>query len=280
MPRCPSRPLAWHRRGLQATAALALCAAVVLVTATPASAYVEPIRTRVPIVAGTELQYPGTTCTAGLVVIRSSVLARLSPRSRATRYVVTAKHCGGMGTRVSVRGAYVGSVSWVDPHADLALVRIDPEVEGQPTCAPTSQGFHCTGSVSYRPRASGRVILTSLRTRSTEEVPVIGTGSPAADEVFCVSGKASGEECSWSLVPWASVPWEPGHGIREPGEMAARSPNAIVYGGDSGAPIATPGGRVYGILQGDYFHLSTSVMIYTAVSQFFEDAGAYALAPA
>lgn len=264
-----------HRHALRLLLASALCLVSVIATAAPASAFVEPIRTRLPIVAGTELQFPGQNCTAGLVLVSTSPFSRLTTAQRAVRYVLTAKHCGGKGAIVSVRGEAVGQVSWVDPLSDLALVRVAPEVSGQPFCAPTSQGFHCTGGPTITPRASGRVILTSLRTRSTEDVAVIGTGAPATGQLFCVSGRTSGETCSWT-----SVAWKQAYGSRDPGEMAAKSASALVLGGDSGAPVVTPQGKILGILNGDHVSMDERVMLYTSVSRFFEATYGYGLAPA
>jgi hypothetical protein len=278
MPSCPAvlrlrlRPRSLRTTSLLASAFL-LCVGAVVVPTAPASA-VEFIRTRVPVVAGTELQYPGTSCTAGLVVVRTGVLNNITPAQRAVRYVVTAKHCGAMGTRVSVRGQEVGYVSWVDPVEDLELVRIAPAADGQPTCAPSSQGFHCTGITTFTPQASGRVVLETLRNRAIEAIPVTGTGAPADGEVFCVSGKVTGQSCTWR-----SAPWQRAYGERTPGEAAATG-ESLVLGGDSGAPVLSADGRIYGVLEGDVHGLDVAAMIYTRISRFFADAGGYALAPA
>ncbi|MDO4045644.1 chymotrypsin family serine protease [Clavibacter michiganensis] len=254
-------------------AVLALLVCAVLVPAAPARTDFAN-RNFVPIVAGSALQFPGAICTAGLVVVRTGLLANISPRQRATRYVVTAKHCGDLGAEVKVAGVPVGAVTWVDPREDLELVRIDPLMDGRPFCAPSSAGFHCTGTTTFQPRASGRVLLETVRFRTLRALPVTGTGAPAAGEVYCVSAVVSGQSCVWSTAPW-----KPEYGSRTPGEMAAKG-DARVAEGDSGGPVVSAQGRIYGNLEGDFDLDGERAMIYVRISHFFEDAGAYALAPA
>jgi hypothetical protein len=261
------------RGAVLALLAVLVCVVAVIAPTAPASA-VDAIRTRLPIVAGTELDFPTGYCTAGLVVVRTGLLANITPRQRATRYVLTAKHCGRMGDPVSVGGREVGQVSWVDPVEDLELVRIDPTSHGQPFCSPTSQGFHCTGTPTYDPAASGRVVLTTLQSRALSAIPVTGTGAPADGEVFCVSGKSSGQSCEFTSAPWRSE-----IGPRTPGQALATG-GTLILNGDSGGPVVSSRGRIYGVVESTATGTLHSALIYVRVSQFFADAGGYGLAPA
>lgn len=197
----------------------------------------------------------------------------ISAYQRATRYVVTAEHCGTLNSVVSVGGRRVGVVSWVDPAADLELVKIDPEIHGQPICAPTSSGFHCSGTQTYTPRAVGRILMSTLRYRSLQSTPVAGTGAPGDNEIFCISGKSSGESCEFT-----STPWLPRFGDQHRGEVAARG-DTLIFPGDSGAPVSSPDARIYGIAGETSTGPSFTIMKYTRIIQFLEDAGTYALAP-
>ncbi|MBF4619502.1 hypothetical protein ITJ44_15610 [Clavibacter sp. VKM Ac-2873] len=252
--------------------AFVACACLVVAPTAKASA-VDAERTLLPVVAGTELDFPHSYCTAGLIVVRTGIRGNFSPAARATRYAVTAKHCGEMNSPVSVGGRRVGEVVWIDPVADLELVRIDPVVHGQPFCAPSSSGFHCS-PVTYEPQATGQVLLATLRYQSLRRTPVAGTGAPASDEVFCISGKSSGQSCLFRSTRWIS-----GYGEQKPGEVAAIG-DTLVFPGDSGGPVLSPQARIYGIIAETATGSLHTVLKYTRISQFFEDAGNYALAPA
>lgn len=260
------------RAALLAAFTLLVCACTVIGPTLSASA-VDAERIRLPIVAGTELQFPGANCTAGLVVVRTGVIARLSQYQRAVRYVVTAKHCGAMNEHVSVGGEEVGYVSWVDPAEDLELVRIEPQRSAE-FCAPSTSGFHCSGPSSYTPRAVGKVLLATLQYRYLRATAVAGTGSPADGELFCISGKSSGQSCTFAVTPW-----RPSYGLRTPGDMAAIG-QTLVFGGDSGAPVVSHQAKIYGILAENSTGPTHSIVKYVRISHFFQDAGGYALAPA
>ena len=259
---------------LRTTAAgLALALALIAVSAGPAAAEPGPLQTTGKIVAGSQLRMPGVRCSAGLVVQKNGVIANLSPYARAIRYVVTAKHCFSRGDEVSYGDEIVGTAIWKDPHNDIALVRIEPLSEGSRSCAPTSAGFHCVGSVTYTPRAVGRVIIASLRTRGEEKVPVLQTGSPAVGTIFCLSAAQVRSDCSLR-----SSRSTPDMGLQD-GEEVAVSGDGRGGPGDSGGLIVSPTQIAYGILNGAVTSNGGLFIRYTRISTFFEHVpGSYSLA--
>jgi hypothetical protein len=249
---------------------------VIGITAGPASAQPGPTQTGGHIVAGSRLGVRDGMCSAGLVVKNDARLSNLSAYNRATRYVVTAAHCFDRGSDdVSYGGEVVGQAVWKDAASDLALVKVAPIVHNNQACAPSSGVFHCVGSVTYEPRALGRVILASLRTRSIDKLPVVATGAPPAVGVFCASGAWTGPDCSLS-----SARSTPNMGLRE-GERLAVSRGAQFVSGDSGGIICSPNGVAYGIMTRSVSNASNNFIAWTPINAFFERVpGSYSLAPA
>lgn len=226
-----------------------------------------------PIVAGTKLEFPTSNCTAGLVVKRTGAFNNFTEYRRALRFVVTSGHCGNVNDTVKVGGRSVGKMIWKSNINDLSLVQIEPNYRHLRYCSAPSTGLTCSIVNRYDPIALGKVILPSLRTRSITAVPVIGTGSPANNEVFCTSGKTTGVICTWGKV-------------QVPGWMQTRSKSAESFGpniqaGDSGGPVVSHSGTVYGIIesQGDARSNYPNHMIYVPISNFFAEQPGYELAP-
>ncbi len=55
--------------------------------------------------------------------------------------------------------------------------------------------------------------------------------------------------------------------------------DTLIFPGDSGAPVSSPDARIYGIAGETSTGPSFTIMKYTRIIQFFEDAATYALAP-
>lgn len=272
----PARRLRSTYRLLGASAACGVAAASLLL-ASPAHA-VDPQRETLPVVAGTVLQMPNRTdCTAGLVLQcnrSTSFFNLLTASRRATRYVLTAAHCAPMGASVSVGGIPIGTVTWKSTISDLELITVAPRNSRYQHC---TIGSHrepvCHIYVDSEPRALGRVILASLRTRTITGVPVTGVGgTPPDDEEFCTSGKVTGLSCGWS-----NSPFPPGITPRT-GEKAATSINTVLVGGDSGSPVSSADGHVYGLVSRGFGTVTT--MLYVSTDQFFREQSSYAPAPA
>jgi hypothetical protein len=254
---------------------LVLVAALVMVSAAegPASAQPDPSTSTGPIVGGSRIGTPGRSCSAGLVVRKNGIFDNLSGYQRAVRYLVTAKHCFQDGTAVTFEGEQVGEAVWQDPALDLALVRVEPIVHNNRSCAPTSAGFHCVGSVDYEPRAVSRVFLASLRTRSVERIPVLSTGAAPDSTVFCSSGATSGPDCTLR-----SVRVTPAMGLA-PGEAVAVKRSTGDSDGDSGGLVCSPDGVAYGIIKGRFATSTATFIRYTRISEFFAHApGSFSLA--
>ncbi|MBD5382254.1 hypothetical protein ACR8AM_05655 [Clavibacter sepedonicus] len=258
----------WRHR-----AAVVLVTAALVASATPASA-VDYERTQYPVVGGTALQMRGGYCTAGFVVKKDGFLANLSAASRATRYVVTAKHCGPVGTDVSVGGQYLGKVVWTSQISDLGMIEVAPNVRRIPHCSSRSTGISCIVITSYDPRAVGRVLLASLRTRSISTVPVtgFGDGAPSGDTDVCTSGATTGLSCLWTAHELTTEQ------VKYAGEHGATTSGTGLLGGDSGCPVVSTSGLLYGV-HSAVFRSDPSLMTYISAGQFFLERPGYSLAP-
>ena len=238
---------------------------------------VEPQRESLPIVIGTSLQFPTGDCTAGLIVKKTGVFNNITPYKQAIRYVVTASHCGRTGDDVRVNGTIIGKYIWRSEESDLGLVQVEPFAQRHAVCTAPSTGPVCSIGVTYNPRAVNKVLIASQRTRSEQAVPFSGTGSPADREVFCTSGAVTGILCTWGKSPMP-----PGWQIaRQPNYRHAETFGRNVEHGDSGGPIMSFAGKIYGIIssRGTYFGDDPNGLTYYTTEQFFEEQPGYALAP-
>lgn len=277
----------WHNKKVRwagLAALLAVSTMVFGVALAPAAANADPLhRQSLPIVAGTEIQMDnGGDCTAGLVLRKNGFFRFLSPKERATRYIIIAKHCisNHDGEGILVGGALVGSVIQTDADYDLAMARVDPVAHQQNFCHNTSFGVQCYRTYTYTPRAVGRVILGNPRTRGDGSVPFAGTGDPGVNEHFCTSGAVTGVNCDFQNAPYpAGSSW-----FHEGVPQVARNGNFSVSGGDSGGPVVSPSGRFYGILT-DGGSQSTEPALhgligYVDQAKVFRFASGYSIAPA
>lgn len=191
---------------------------------------------------------------------------------QATRYAVLAKHCTGLGREIRVGGEVVGTVNWASPNYDVALATIPPSRVQRPLCTGASQLHHCIIRAAT-PRAVGRIIITNVARPAA--VPISGTGSPSPEELFCTSGAVSFVNCGF--LP-AGVP-PSGWGT---GELAARTTNGRnVMFGDSGGPVMSIGGTLYGMIVLGGYPTYPDMMGYLPVETIFQDLDdEYGLAPA
>jgi hypothetical protein len=213
-----------------------------------------------------------------LVLQATGLLSNVTDYQRAVRYVLTAGHCGNVNDAISVYTnpagqVQVGTVIWKSGISDLEVIRIEPDSQRGQVCGVTSTGPFCTITVTYTPRAVGRVMMSGGST-----VPVTGTGTPTDPEIFCTSGKSTNVLCTWHTY----TPDPPLAGAAA-GTAYAETTASNVDFGDSGGPVLSrSGGIVYGIMQaaGKPDGLHPTSMAYTAISQFFTEQSGYALAPA
>ncbi|QIS40600.1 S1 family peptidase (plasmid) [Clavibacter capsici] len=277
------------RLGIAAALALLICATPLI--AIPSSAQAAGAsRTSLPIVAGTKLTFsqpphPGTYaadsyCTAGAVFKSTTYLSRLLPYSAASRYVLTAKHCGQVGADVSVGEDAVGKVIWASPDRDLELIKVDPEAHRNTHCGPTYGGAsRCSVIQTFTPRAVGKIILDLPYTLNFERaIPIAGVGTPTNTTRICTSGYRTGPNCTFRLV---NLPPREEEQAKARGQKVMRSESAGTDQGDSGGPVSDPSGVLFGIHHGSADPTRfANVGIYTPISEFLTEQPNYALAPA
>ena len=227
-----------------------------LAIASPSQAVDGAARGSVPIKAGTSLAMMGTNvgpfhspdgvCTAGPVMYYARFLYRIRPYDRAVRYVLTAKHCASLNQMVRVGGVEVGKVTWLSPDTDIALVRIEPSYTRSRSCYSTSAGPRCSILETYTPRAVGQVILAQNRSGQETSIPVTGSGAPSPGEKFCTSGQTTGIICDFTSLR------KPPSMHLDTNELPALTSSINPAAGDSGAPVVSAGGTIYGIHTGNY----------------------------
>ncbi|MGJ1429634.1 hypothetical protein ACR8AL_14060 [Clavibacter sepedonicus] len=256
---------------LAAVSALILSSPVSAANAAPP---LNPDRIRLPIVAGTKLNGDAGSCTAGAVLQYD--FYQLLPAgfaAKATRYVVTAKHCFAVGEIVRVGGVPVGHVIEQAEHADLELVEIDAKLD-------PSAGLHCATHGShpafcahnyYVPRATGEIITNSGG--HPRRMPVEGhTEAPAGR--FCTSGYFTGVQCDWTSFRGPEP--QPSHGDIHSLKAAESPVLGTTDAGDSGGPVYTYDRELIGInSQSAYFG---SILFYVPFSFVFSNFPGYSLA--
>ncbi|RIJ45048.1 hypothetical protein DZF93_00465 [Clavibacter michiganensis subsp. insidiosus] len=234
--------------------------------------------------AGTQLIFEGSqagfahssdmACTAGPVLRASGFFSNLTASAQAFRYVITAGHCASVGQAVRVADTQVGKVTWVSGQSDLALVRIDPYASRSPQCFPTTLGHHhCQIVTHYEPRATGQVILARNRLGQELPLPVTGSGVPQPREIYCVSGAQSGVNCTFVSIPTPAGLNLGAH------VLTSETHGAATTVGDSGGPVVSRSGKIYGIHVdgGRSGSQDESIEGYIPISQFFHEQPGYAL---
>ncbi|MBO9041510.1 MULTISPECIES: trypsin-like serine protease [Curtobacterium] len=200
-------------------------------------------RLQLPIVAGTRLLVDNTSCTAGAVLYRSSLFGRITQAQRATRYIITAKHCGDVGSTVYVNGAVVGHVVRTSDDFDVSLIAVPPAPFLRQQCSVThSGGPFCTTVTDYAPRARGMVLVGGTAVPFAIPINVLGAGAPTPDEDFCASGSFSGWFCGFHTRPIEATLRTNGY------DQKAMSYSWMLQQGDSGGPVVTRNGTLYGIV--------------------------------
>jgi hypothetical protein len=232
-----------------------------------------PLRQQTPVVAGSQLTFPGGRCTAGAVLYRTNLVGRITQFQRATRYVVTAKHCGGVGTQVFVGGDLLGAVTFVADDLDYSVITVPPSSTSARRCSVLGSTPACFDVVTYHPRAFGRVLVGGHGLAFAAPVSVPGYREPAGREDFCTSGAITGWLCGFRA---ASFPPD-GH----PGaDRAAANYGGNIARGDSGGPVLDREGRLLGITQG-FGRPGTAyanVMLYVSMTSILRQLASYALA--
>ncbi|HEY6793177.1 MAG TPA: trypsin-like serine protease [Kineosporiaceae bacterium] len=277
--RIPSRV----RVGVVAVGVAVLAVAATAAVTVPRAVAVPQSRGGEPFMAGTDMRGTSMRCTAGLVLMDNSVLGGTTEYRRSVRFVLTAGHCGQVGDRfVTVpEGNVVGDVVWKSPTHDLLLIRVEPRLDRgvDPGCLPGSWTLPCVAvSAHYYPRAVGRVFTGGPQ--QSESVPVGGTTQSGVP--ICISGGVSGTICGHtSAPPPTDYPPDP----PDARDRAFTAGSVGTQPGDSGAPLYSFNGNVFGIATGIYGEImddgSSSIrgVRYTPVSVFFAETSGYAPAP-
>lgn len=261
------------RRVMVLLVAVCCCATLATFGSAAPTAHAQSLRHQIPIVAGTAVGLVGARqCTVGAVLKSRTWLSLATPFRQATRYAVLAKHCTGVGRGIRVAGEVVGRVTWASSTYDVALATIPPSTVQRPLCSGASQLHRCTIPAAT-PRAVGRVIITNLS--QPQAVPVSGTGSPSPDELFCTSGSVSFVNCGFLPAGVPPTGWGPG-------ELAARTTNGRnVIAGDSGGPVMSIRGTLYGMIALGGYPTYPNMMGYLPIETILQDLGyEYQLAPA
>ncbi|HEY6795426.1 MAG TPA: trypsin-like serine protease [Kineosporiaceae bacterium] len=250
--------------------------------AVPRAAAVPQSRGSVPFMAGTMMSGTHMGCTAGLVLMDTSVFGGITEYRRSVRFILTAGHCGQVGDRFTTmpEGNVGGDVVWKSATHDLLLIRVEPRLDRgvAPGCIPGSGTLPCVAiSSHYYPRAVGRVFTGGPG--NSDSVAVGGTTQSGVS--ICISGGVSGTICGHTSMPRpAGFPPDP-----PDAQDRAFTSGPSTVPADSGGPLYSFNGNVFGILRGDNATMraggSIDILgaIYTPVSVFFAERSGYALAP-
>jgi hypothetical protein len=236
------------------------------------SLQVSPLRRQMPIKAGTHLAMGSGNCTAGAVLYRSDLTQRVTQFLRATRYVVTAKHCGGIGTPVFVNGELAGAVTYVSPDLDFSIIAVTPRSETVRHCSVSVSGVpSCYPITTYAPRALGKVFLGGNGLAFGPPGAGGGPRPPGPGEDFCTSGAISGWECGWRST-------RPDAAAREFDRTAVNYFGGALPG-DSGGPVVDRTGHLLGIIRGGAVAttLHPGELDYTSMTTVLAELSSYRL---
>ncbi|OUE22314.1 Trypsin [Clavibacter michiganensis] len=265
-----------RRRGIRSrllplVAALTAVVALTAMGAAPANA--DPgDRYTLPVVAGSKIDSSAGTCSVGAVLVPRSWYLSLTPYQRATRYIVTAAHCGPMYSTVHVGVAAIGTVDWISPHnSDIELIRVSPQPDERTLYCRShhSSAAFCSPIQTYTARANSQVFMPS-RGRVARQ-PIQGTGTPSGR--FCTSGFASSVQCVFQPV---SLP----RGVQTRWNHVSAGEtdeHDAITGGDSGGPVVSYGHQLLGVISGKT--ADGHYLLYTSIDQVLAELPAYVLAP-
>ncbi len=190
--------------------------------------------------------------------------------------MVTTGHCGNVGDHVKVNGDDIGQVSWKSTISDLLIIEVPPLSERIHVCYIAPYGPHCIFSHRITPRAIGQVLTYNLRAGGLGGVPITNFRDGVPDSVanFCTSVITTDVNCTWSKYQL------PTHLITYAGEHGAITAGTPIALGDSGCPVYTPDGLVYGVHTSNYGITRPGVMTYISAGEFMvETNDRYDLAP-
>ncbi|MEX3901201.1 hypothetical protein OKW34_004350 [Paraburkholderia youngii] len=234
-----------------------------------------PDRAVLPVISGSKVSVPDGSCTVGAVLVPKSILHRLTPYQRATRWLVLAKHCAPMYTTIQVGTIAIGTVVWQSAASDIELVRVSPKPNPRSLqCASTSHSAaFCSPVQTYTPLANNQVFMP----RAGQEARLAVTGwSDAPDEQFCTSGWRTGVRCVWRGMSLAPGDLKPKY---EHIDAAASSEFDSVDKGDSGGPVVTYDRHLIGIISSGEAE-ARSIVYYTPMQQVLYELYSYSFAPA
>ncbi|WP_245623904.1 trypsin-like serine protease [Paraburkholderia nodosa] len=233
-----------------------------------------PDRAVLPVISGSKVSVPSGSCSVGAVLVPKSILHRLTPYQRATRWLVLAKHCAPMYATIHVGTVAIGTVVWQSAASDIELVRISP----QPTpmslyCASHHSAAVCNPIQTYTPLAKNQVFMP----RAGREARLAVTGwSDAPDEQYCTSGWRTGVRCVWQGMSVAAGVWRPSY---EHINAAHTSELNSIDNGDSGGPVVTYDRHLIGIISSGEPD-GRSIVYYTPMEQVLYELYSYSFAPA
>ncbi|THJ48087.1 S1 family peptidase [Candidatus Frankia alpina] len=260
-------------RAVLTVAILAISGTVLSVT--PAIA-VPQSRSAEPFMAGTTMFSATKRCTAGLVLKDNSFFGGITEYRRSVRFILTAGHCGSVGDQwTTTSGQVVGKAVWKSAaHHDFLLIRVEPrrDLGVAPGCIPGSQRLPCVVvSSHYYPRAVGRVFTNGPV--ASESAPVNGTSMSGIEH--CLGLGFSGAVCRHRSTERPRD--EPADPPDAQDLSFTRGPVRFLQQGDSGSPLFSNNGNVFGIFNGRMSDLQGAR--YTKVLLFFYEQTGYALAP-
>ncbi len=233
-----------------------------------------PDRAVLPVISGSKVSVPSGSCSVGAVLVPKSILHRLTPYQRATRWLVLAKHCAPMYATIHVGTNAIGTVVWQSAASDIELVRISPQPNPMSLyCDSHHSAASCNPIQTYTPLAKNQVFMP----RAGQEARLGVTGwSNAPDEQFCTSGWRTGVRCVWRGMSLSAGVWRPSY---EHINAAHSSELNSIDNGDSGGPVVTYDRHLIGIISSGEPN-GRSIVYYTPMQQVLYELYSYSLAPA
>ncbi|MBB5405375.1 hypothetical protein QF000_000136 [Paraburkholderia atlantica] len=234
-----------------------------------------PDRAVLPVISGSKVSVPSGSCSVGAVLVPKSILHRLTPYQRATRWLVLAKHCAPMYATIQVGTVAIGNVVWQSATSDIELVRVSPKPNPRSLqCASTSHSAaFCSPVQTYTPLANNQVFMP----RAGQEARLAVTGwSDAPYERFCTSGWRTGVRCVWQGMSLEEGVWRPNY---EHINAAHSSELSSIDNGDSGGPVVTYERQLIGIISSGE-PVGRSIVYYTPMQQVLYELYSYNFAPA